>query len=90
MVDPPWKEYQARAEYFNVNKQSEKTSAWTLKELVDLRVDKILTPRSFVFLWAGSEHLDDARALFKQWGLKRCDDIVWIKSNINQNPFNYT
>lgn len=45
-------------------------------------MNKILTPRSFVFLWAGSEHLDDARALFRKWGLKRCDDIVWIKSNI--------
>ena len=38
MIDPPWKEYQIRAEYFNINKQSEKTTAWTLKELVDLNI----------------------------------------------------
>ena len=38
MIDPPWKEYQSRAEYFNINKPSEKTTAWTLKELVDLNV----------------------------------------------------
>ncbi len=41
-----------------------------------------------MFLWVASEHLDDGRAIFKSWGLKRCDDIVWIKSNRKINPMN--
>jgi len=34
-----------------------------------------------LFLWVGSEHLDDGRELFKRWGFKRCEDIVWAKTN---------
>jgi N6-adenosine-specific RNA methylase IME4 len=32
-------------------------------------------------LWVGREHLDDGRELFKKWGYKRCEDVVWIKTN---------
>jgi len=39
-----------------------------------------MTP-TFLFLWCGSEHLLDARTLFNKWGYKRCEDIVWVKSN---------
>lgn len=31
----------------------------------------------------GSDHLDDGRELFKKWGFKRCEDIVWVKTNFN-------
>lgn len=44
-----------------------------------------MTGRSFVFLWCGSEHLNDGRLLFNQWKLKRVDDIVWIKSNLENS-----
>lgn len=50
--------------------------------MINLPIGKMIKEKGFVFLWAGSEHLDDARSLFKQWGLKRCEEIVWIKSNI--------
>jgi len=36
---------------------------------------------SFLFLWVGSENLDTGRELFKRWGFKRCEDIVWIRTN---------
>lgn len=44
-------------------------------------VDKISETPSFLFLWVGSEHLEDGRELFKKWGYKRCEDIVWAKTN---------
>ncbi len=46
-------------------------------------IEKMIKQKGFVFLWCGTEHLDDGRALFKHWGLKRCEEIIWIKSNIN-------
>lgn len=46
---------------------------------------RVMTGRSFVFLWCGGEHLDDGRLLFKRWGLKRVEDIVWIKSNLENS-----
>lgn len=44
-----------------------------------------MTGRSFVFLWCGNEHLNDARLLFSHWKLKRIEDIVWIKSNLENS-----
>ena len=46
-----------------------------------IKIDEIADTPSFIFLWVGSEHLDDGRELFKKWGFKRCEDIVWIKTN---------
>ena len=39
MIDPPWQEYQKKAEYFNTSKRTQKTLAWTLKELADLKIN---------------------------------------------------
>lgn len=47
-----------------------------------MNVESLGDSPSFIFLWVGSEHLDDGRELFKKWGFKRCEDIVWIKTNL--------
>ncbi|CAG8569675.1 27899_t:CDS:2 [Dentiscutata erythropus] len=37
---------------------------------------------SFIFIWSGdSEGLDRGRQLLLKWGYRRCEDIVWIKTN---------
>jgi N6-adenosine-specific RNA methylase IME4 len=48
-----------------------------------LRLDKISEQPSFLFIWAGNsdENLENARKLIKNWGYRRCEDIVWIKTN---------
>jgi N6-adenosine-specific RNA methylase IME4 len=49
---------------------------------MNLRIDLISDSPSFLFLWVGSgDGLDHGRALLKQWGFRRCEDIVWIKTN---------
>lgn len=52
-----------------------------MQDLAKLPVDKIGENPSFLFLWVGSDHLDDGRQLFKRWGYKRCEDITWVKTN---------
>ena len=50
---------------------------------MSIPIEKMIRQKGFVFLWCGTEHLDDGRAVFKKWGLKRCEEITWIKSNVN-------
>ncbi|KAH8333518.1 hypothetical protein KR059_000509 [Drosophila kikkawai] len=53
--------------------------------LLDLDVGEIAAHRSFVFLWCGSsEGLDMGRNCLKKWGFRRCEDICWIRTNINK------
>ncbi|CAG8523198.1 6587_t:CDS:2 [Ambispora gerdemannii] len=44
-------------------------------------LDVAATP-SFIFIWSGdSDGLDRGRQLLLKWGYRRCEDIVWIKTN---------
>jgi len=78
-MDPPWEEYYKRGNKIN---NDEDLTPWSLSELKNLKIDKLMDVPSFIFLWCGSsEHLEDARELFKWWNIRRCEDIVWAKTN---------
>ncbi|KAK9727665.1 N6-adenosine-methyltransferase subunit mettl14 [Basidiobolus ranarum] len=47
-----------------------------------LRIEEIAANPSFIFIWSGSaEGLDLGRRLLSKWGYRRCEDIVWTKTN---------
>ena len=53
---------------------------------MQLDIGEVAATRSFVFLWCGSsEGLDMGRFCLRKWGFRRCEDICWIRTNIN-NP----
>lgn len=55
-----------------------------------LKLEDVMAQRAFVFLWSGSsEGLDIGRECLKKWGFRRCEDICWVKTNLN-NPGNKT
>ena len=86
LIDPPWEEYEKRAQHLPAYLQkTERYKSWTLDEMLKLNVENIAENPSFLFLWVGSQHLDDGRELFKKWGFKRCEDVVWIKTNKNRD-----
>lgn len=59
---------------------------WNWDEISNLEINEIASHRSFVFLWCGSsEGLDMGRNCLRKWGFRRCEDICWIRTNIN-NP----
>lgn len=62
--------------------------SWDLNEIATLPIDEISEKPSFLFLWVGSDHLDQGRELFKKWGYKRCEDIVWVKTNKDKSKEN--
>lgn len=41
--------------------EPEKFRSWTLDEISSLPIDKISETPSFLFLWVGSEHLEDGK-----------------------------
>lgn len=85
LMDPPWKEYQKRAEGLPIFKDDERMEGWDLDDISNIKIDQLAGTPSFLFIWVGSEHLDDGRNLLKLWGYKRCEDIVWLKTN-KSNP----
>jgi mRNA m6A methyltransferase non-catalytic subunit len=81
LMDPPWKEYYKRAENMKNIIDKDKFKPWALKDIGKLQLNKISSTPTFLFMWCGCDHLLDGRTLFNQWGFKRCEDIVWIKTN---------
>ncbi|KAL7675325.1 hypothetical protein ACOME3_001588 [Neoechinorhynchus agilis] len=58
--------------------------SWTWNEVMNLPIDQLAAPRSFVFLWCGlggGVGLDEGRECLRKWGFRRCEDICWIKTN---------
>ncbi|MCL4131563.1 UNVERIFIED_CONTAM: hypothetical protein GTU68_058720 [Idotea baltica] len=79
LVEPPLEEYQHT--YGVTNLQS-----WDWEKIMNLDIAQVAAPRSFIFLWCGSsEGLDLGRQCLRKWGFRRCEDICWIRTNIN-NP----
>jgi len=79
LVEPPLEEYQRTLGVVNER-------FWGWDEIMSLQLDQVAAHRSFVFLWCGSsDGLDRGRQCLRKWGYRRCEDICWIKTNIN-NP----
>lgn len=77
LIDPPLEEYQR-------TQGVTKTKFWSWDDVLNLQIDEIAAPRSFVFLWCGSsDGLDLGRQCLRRWGYRRCEDICWIKTNKN-------
>ena len=80
LIDPPLPEYYRRAKNLGVDLTP--FIPWTFEEIQNLRVDLLADTCCFLFLWVGSgEGLDKGRQLLKNWTFRRCEDIVWIKTN---------
>ncbi|XP_015919636.1 N(6)-adenosine-methyltransferase non-catalytic subunit METTL14 [Parasteatoda tepidariorum] len=79
LVEAPLEEYQRTYGMTNMK-------FWTWEEIMKLEIEEVAAPRSFIFLWCGSsDGLDLGRQCLRKWGFRRCEDICWIKTNIN-NP----
>jgi len=66
-------------------------STFTWDHLQELPIPSLAGDPSFVFLWVGSgagEGLERGREILAKWGYRRCEDVVWVKTNktTNQGP----
>ncbi|XP_060577656.1 N6-adenosine-methyltransferase non-catalytic subunit-like [Ruditapes philippinarum] len=79
LLEPPLQEYQ-RAQGAVFDKY------WDWDEIERLDIPSVAAQRSFIWIWCGNaEGLERGRQCLKLWGFRRCEDICWIKTNI-QNP----
>ncbi|KAJ7482272.1 MT-A70-domain-containing protein [Mycena galericulata] len=64
------------------------SSSFTWEHLQDLPIPALAADPSFVFLWVGSgagEGLESGREVLAKWGYRRCEDVVWVKTNKTTN-----
>ena len=64
------------------------SSSFTWDDLQELPVPSLAADPSFVFMWVGSgygEGLERGREILAKWGFRRCEDIVWVKTNNMSN-----
>jgi mRNA (2'-O-methyladenosine-N6-)-methyltransferase len=67
------------------------SSSFTWDHLQELPIPTFAGDPSFVFMWVGSgagEGLERGREILAKWGYRRCEDVVWVKTNrtSNQGP----
>jgi mRNA m6A methyltransferase non-catalytic subunit len=61
---------------------------FTWEHLQELPIPQLAADPSFVFLWVGSgtgEGLERGREVLAKWGYRRCEDVVWVKTNKRGN-----
>ena len=64
------------------------SSSFTWETLQDLPIPALASDPSFVLMWVGSgagDGLERGREVMAKWGFRRCEDIVWIKTNKQSN-----
>ncbi|KAF8841035.1 MT-A70-domain-containing protein [Paxillus ammoniavirescens] len=64
------------------------SSSFSWEELQELPIPTLAADPSFVFMWVGSgagEGLERGREVLAKWGYRRCEDVVWVKTNANSN-----
>ncbi|KAF9508043.1 hypothetical protein BS47DRAFT_1350759 [Hydnum rufescens UP504] len=64
------------------------SSTFTWDNLLEYPVPALAAEPSFVFLWVGSgagDGLERGREMLAKWGYRRCEDVVWIRSNRESN-----
>ncbi len=64
------------------------SSSFTWDDLQELPIPSLAADPSFVLMWVGSgygEGLERGREIMAKWGFRRCEDIVWVKTNKTSN-----
>jgi mRNA (2'-O-methyladenosine-N6-)-methyltransferase len=80
LIDPPFDIESTTS--LNPSSSSYSSSFYSWSDVLNLPIEDIASQRSFVFLWIDeNQGLDLGRQCFKKWGFRRCEDIVWLKTN---------
>ncbi|KAI6148031.1 MT-A70-domain-containing protein [Pisolithus tinctorius] len=63
-------------------------SSFGWDDLQELPIPSLAADPSFIFMWVGSgagEGLERGREVLAKWNYRRCEDVVWVKTNMNSN-----
>lgn len=82
LLDPPLEEYARRSAHV----AAKGPTAWSFDDVASLPIPDVAANPSFIFIWMGNyDGLDLGRKLLTKWGYRRCEDIVWTKTNKSAN-----
>lgn len=85
IIDPPLESY----EWESVPSGGKKSAQiWSWDQVAALPIPQIMAKESFIFLWVGSgssDGLERGREVLMKWGYRRCEDIVWVQTNNDDN-----
>ncbi|KAG2172758.1 hypothetical protein INT43_000105 [Umbelopsis isabellina] len=80
IVDPPWEEYCRRS----VATAFASQDIWTYSDVARLNIEAVAANPSFIWIWCGNaENVSRGRQLLVKWGYRRCEDLIWVKTNRN-------
>ncbi|MCO5590184.1 hypothetical protein L7F22_044153 [Adiantum nelumboides] len=83
IIDPPLEAYEWESIPTN---GEESKQVWSWEQIAALPIPQIMAKESFIFFWVGSgasDGLERGREVLNKWGFRRCEDIVWIRTNSN-------
>jgi mRNA (2'-O-methyladenosine-N6-)-methyltransferase len=85
LLNPPWLEYAERLKHLP---NPPTMDAWSIDDLSLLPINAISNSPSFLYMWAGShDNVESCIDLMRMWGFRRCEDIVWVKTNKTKPGF---
>ncbi|CAE6407384.1 unnamed protein product [Rhizoctonia solani] len=74
LLDPP------------VSETTDSSKDFTWNDVQAMPIPALAAEPSFVFMWVGSgagDGLERGREVLARWGFRRCEDVVWVKTNKN-------
>lgn len=74
LLDPP------------VSESTDSSKDFTWNDVQAMPIPALAAEPSFIFMWVGSgagDGLERGREVLARWGFRRCEDVVWVKTNKN-------
>lgn len=73
LLDPP------------VSESNDPEKDFTWADVQAMPIPSLAAEPSFIFMWVGSgagDGLERGREVLARWGFRRCEDVVWVKTNL--------
>ncbi|CAG8469862.1 16094_t:CDS:2 [Acaulospora morrowiae] len=81
LIDPPLIDFDNPTKIYSLDTVEKPVKLNSLAH-ANLKIEDVAATPSFIFIWSGdADGLDRGRQLLLKWGYRRCEDIVWIKTN---------
>ncbi|MDD4075406.1 MAG: MT-A70 family methyltransferase [Eubacteriales bacterium] len=85
-ADPPWRFQNRTGKVAPEHKRLNRYETMSLDEIKALPVERVITPKSHLYLWVPNALLPDGLAVLKAWGFDYKGNIVWEKVRKDGEP----
>jgi N6-adenosine-specific RNA methylase IME4 len=86
LADPPWQFKNMTGKIAPEHKRLSRYRTLTLKEIMDLPVQRVSAERSHLYLWVPNAMLPEGLAVMHAWGFQYKSNVVWHKIRKDGKP----